>query len=335
MAGSGRYPRRRGRSLDRRTRGFGRNPEERARSGRRRRASASLAGRSPRGSGPRARADRGDLQASGRGTGCSRRRALGLGRAWGRYDRGSSNAARSRGGRPRPRGPGGRPRLDSIDLLLTRRRRVVGSRSDGSDRRGRRGGRRRRRRPPARRQERQRVDVALRVVGGSYPEMDIRHLHLRLAGRPDGADGLALGDPVAGRDQDLAEMEQCDRVAVRRPDRDRAAVDGQPAGERHAPFRHGADGSAGVGADVDSRVSVLAVFGPAELEPTQNRPVDGPRPGARSPCSRQRQCRQARDRRCHFRQHRSAAKPSKRVGCCQNRLQRPAVEPVSGHAGQP
>jgi hypothetical protein len=58
------------------------------------------------------------------------------------------------------------------------------------------------------------------------PEMDIRHLELDVAGRPDRPDRLRFGDPVSGADHDRAEVEERDGEAVSRPDRDRPPVRG-------------------------------------------------------------------------------------------------------------
>jgi hypothetical protein len=67
--------------------------------------------------------------------------------------------------------------------------------------------------------------------------MDVRHVDLRVTGRADRPDRLALGHAVVCGNGDRAEMEQRDGVIVRSPDRHRASVSGQPAGERDAPTR--------------------------------------------------------------------------------------------------
>jgi hypothetical protein len=109
------------------------------------------------------------------------------------------------------------------------RRRLHGHRSRRTDRRRRCGRRRRHLGRRTLRQERQRVDVALRVIRSPDAEMNVRHLVLRIAGRADRADCLALGNSVAGRDHDRAQVEERDRVAVLRPDRHGPAVGRQPA----------------------------------------------------------------------------------------------------------
>jgi hypothetical protein len=176
-----------------------------------------------------------------------------------------------------------------------------------SGRRRERGRRRRRHRlrrwrGGSRRQQRQRINVALRVVRSPDPEVDVRNVDLHVARRPDRSDRLGLGDAVAGAHCDRSEMEQRDRIAVRCPDRHGAAVPGQPAGERHLSGGGCADGGAGVAAHVDPAVTVLVVFGAAEVETAQHRPVRGPAPGSGRPrCD---QCDHDQHRCCPFRQHR-------------------------------
>jgi hypothetical protein len=120
--------------------------------------------------------------------------------------------------------------------------------------------------------------------------MDVRHVHLRIAGRADRADGLALGGSVAVADQDRAQMEKRDRVAVGRPDRDRAPVRRQPAGEGDPPSGRRPNGRALIAADVDARMAVLAVLRPAEVEATQHRSVRRPRPCQGGRRRQERQC---------------------------------------------
>jgi hypothetical protein len=65
--------------------------------------------------------------------------------------------------------------------------------------------------------------------------MDVRHVNLGIARRADRSDRLALRHTVFRSYGDRAEMEQRDRVIVRGPDRHRAPVARQPAGEGDAP----------------------------------------------------------------------------------------------------
>jgi hypothetical protein len=139
--------------------------------------------------------------------------------------------------------------------------------------------RRRRGRRALRRQEGERIEVALRIGRAAHSEVDVRHRQLRLAARADRADELALRDCVAAPDRVRPEVNERDRVAVRRRDRQRLAAD------RHGP-REG-DGArdrrlhprTARRPDVDSAVlpggvRVLAV----EREERQHRAVHGPAP---------------------------------------------------------
>jgi hypothetical protein len=84
--------------------------------------------------------------------------------------------------------------------------------------------RRRRREDLAGRQQRQRIDVAARIVLPTDAQVDVRLVGLGLAGGTDRSDRLALHDPVPRRDGDRAEVQECDDPPVRRPDRERLAV---------------------------------------------------------------------------------------------------------------
>jgi hypothetical protein len=234
----------------------------------------------------------------------------------------------SRGGAPRPLLPRSR-----ATLLLRRLRRTLGERSRRG-RRGRRCGRRSVGRGGALRQQRQRIDVALRILRHPDPQVHVRLVDLRLARRADQAHGLPFGHAVTRRDRDRAEMEERDREAVGRPDRHRAPVDRQRAGEGHAPSRGGADRRPDVSADVDPGVTVFAVLLAPEVETPDDGAVHGPRPRAGGRRRSKPRDQAGRDRRCHLRQHRGR-EPSRLDGCCQNGLQRAPIEPVSRHTGEP
>jgi hypothetical protein len=67
--------------------------------------------------------------------------------------------------------------------------------------------------------------------------MDVRNVYLGITRRADRPHRLTLGHAVVGRYCDRAQMEQRDGVAIRCPDRDRASVPRQPAGEGDASAR--------------------------------------------------------------------------------------------------
>jgi hypothetical protein len=111
------------------------------------------------------------------------------------------------------------------------RTRLTGPRRGAGRRRGRgcRDGRRRRsdlyrwcgrrRGGSACRQERQRIEVALRLRGDPDAEVDVRLRHVLVAARADHSDGAAFRDRSALRRSDRAEVRQRHRVPVRGRDR--------------------------------------------------------------------------------------------------------------------
>jgi hypothetical protein len=242
--------------------------------------------------------------------------------------------SRRTGGNDRGGGAARLVLLRSRAKLLRRHLRAPGERS----RRGRDGRRCRRRslgsRCGAWRQQRQRVDVPLRVTRHPDPQVHIRHVDLRLARRADQAHGLPFGHAVPRRDRDRAEMEERDCEAVGRPDRQCAPVHRKRAGEGHSPARDGADGRPDVSADVDAGVTVLAVLLASEVEAPEDGAVHGPRPRVGRRRCGEPDDQAGRERCCHPRQHRGR-EPSRPVGCCQNGLQRAPIEPISRHAGEP
>ena len=142
--------------------------------------------------------------------------------------------------------------------------------------------RRRRRREPDHRQERERVEIPLRVGRGADPEMDVRDVDLRRPARTDRADHRALPHRRAARDRDRAEMRQRDREPVGGVDRDRLAARRNRPREAHRPRGGRAHRRARGRADVDpavlaARVRVRVV----EREPLDDRAVHGPGPRSR------------------------------------------------------
>jgi hypothetical protein len=182
-----------------------------------------------------------------------------------------------------------------------RRRRRPGRRS-GLGRRSGRGRLRRRGRSRPWRQERERVEVALRIVRAADAEMHIRDVELEVARRADAADALALRQLFALGDGERTEMGQGDGVAVGGPDRRRPPVSRQPARERHGARRGRRNGGACRRADVDARVAVLVVLGAAEVEAPQDGTLGRPAPPRRNRRSCEREQEDAHGR-CQFRQH--------------------------------
>jgi hypothetical protein len=108
------------------------------------------------------------------------------------------------------------------------------------------------------------VDVRIRVLG--------------CARRPDRADHGSLADALTARHRRRPEMDERDRIAVRRLDRDGEAVRGHRAHERDHACTWGNDLLAGLTGDVDATVLPGSVRVAAVSELLQDGPGRGPRP---------------------------------------------------------
>jgi hypothetical protein len=165
--------------------------------------------------------------------------------------------------RGRRRGGGGRTRWGRKDAPGACHRR--GRRRGGSGLGGRAGG-----------QQPERVDVAVRVGAAPDPEVHVGLLHLRLAARADGADGVALGhlDPLAHCQR--AEVDEGRRVAVGGLDGDGEAVPGHAAREGDSARRRRRHRRARLAGDVDASMLPGRVrIGPEE-ERSQQAPLGRP-----------------------------------------------------------
>lgn len=96
--------------------------------------------------------------------------------------------------------------------------------------------------------------------------MDVRHCVLGIARGADRPNAFAFDDAVVRADQDRAEMEKRDGVAVGCPDRHRAAVCRQQAGEGDPPASRRGHSRSRVAADIDPRMTALTVLRTAEVE---------------------------------------------------------------------
>ena len=222
---------------------------------------------------PRARSGR------ARGGGRRSRRGARCSRSGRRAGRGRRRRCGSRRGRVRRRGR----RRSGTGCWSRRscgRRHGRGGRSGG--RRGRRSRRGRRRgRPGSRGQEAERVEVAILVRRHAHAEMDVRHVHLRVAGRPDRADPVALRHGGAPGDRQRAEVGERHRVAVPSDDRHAEAARRDAAGERDGSGGGGDHRRAGLACDVDSPVLPARVRVGADRERAHHGAGDGPAPGER------------------------------------------------------
>jgi hypothetical protein len=174
---------------------------------------------------------------------------------------------RRRGSNRRWVGHGHRRRLGDGQL---RRRRL-----DDDHRRHERCGR-----GNARGQERQRVEISLRIRGGPHAEMDVRLRHLGVAARADRSDAVALRDRCAARDRDRAEVGQRHGVPVSGRDRHALPRRRNGARERDRSGRWRRHRRAGITADVEPTVLSRGIrMRRIEEEGLQDGAGGGPRPG--------------------------------------------------------
>jgi hypothetical protein len=226
----------------------------------------------------------------------------------------------------RPRGHGGGRSVGCGGGRGRRRSRDSGH-CGGSHGRRRRIGSRRRRAVP-RGEIEQRIEVAVRVVGGAHPEMHVRPRDLGIARGADAADDRSLRDGVVLRDRDRAEMRERHGEAVRRDDRDGPAGARDRAGERHRPRCRGAHRLRCTTRDVDAavlagRVRMRVVEAEALDDGTVRRPGPGPRDGGREKRGHDRGEKQATHRHHPLLSVERTCVPTvgRVVRCCQTRLQ--------------
>jgi hypothetical protein len=192
------------------------------------------------------------------------RRRLALARALGRLLRSvASEGRRGSVGRSRGRDLVER-RCRNRDWIRRSRRGHAGSR----DRRG-----------SSRRQERQRVDVALRVGSHADAEVDVRLGERDLAARPDRADRVTLEDRGVAAHADRAEVQERDRVAVLCLDRHGLATARDRAGEADRASCRCRHRGSRVSCNVDAAVLPRRVRVAPEREPAQDGAAGRPGPG--------------------------------------------------------
>jgi hypothetical protein len=202
---------------------------------------------------------------------CNHRNRLVRGRRrLGRLRR-SGRRRRCRCGRRRaPRRRGVRGSRSGAGRRLSRRCRLLGGRGGWRARRPRR----------SRRQKGERVEIAVGIGGRTYTQVDVRTCMLGRARGADRADHRSLVDTRAARHRRRSEVDERDRVAVRRLDRDGKAVRGHRAHERDQACARGSDRLALLAGDVEAAVLPGGVRVAAVSELLQDRP--GCRPGPRA-----------------------------------------------------
>jgi len=195
----------------------------------------------------------------GSGTGSSRRPVRGMSMR----RRPLITAVRCRARSNRPTGRHGRNRSLRLLLLLLLRRRGLLGRLPG-------------------RQERQGIDVPVRVGRATDAEIHVRLGPLGVTARADRADDVALAHLRPDRDPDRAEVDERDRPAVPGADRQAQPLMGQLPRVPDDPGRGCANVRARGSADVDPTVLAARVGIALGDERPQHRPVGGPRPSRRS-----------------------------------------------------
>jgi hypothetical protein len=170
------------------------------------------------------------------------------------------------------------------------RRRLAGrGRHRGGNRNGRRGwlddglrcrpGRGRGRRSRlARRKQRQRIDIAARIVRAPGAELDVRLGSLRVSAWPNRPDRLALRNAVSDRDGDRAQVRERRGPTVGSSDRDGLPVRWQRAGEAHTAGGRCEHRGVDRAADVDSPMARRGVGIAAVVERTEELALGRPRP---------------------------------------------------------
>jgi hypothetical protein len=199
-------------------------------------------------------------------------------------------------------GPGGlracgRRRLEQSGRRL-RRRLQRGLRS--CRRPSRRRGRSRLSRSRAGREQAERVDVTVFVGRDANAEVDVRVPGDRITARARDAHERALCYLVALGDGSAPELEQRDGVAVRRPDRHRAAAFRNRPGERDDARGGSENARPDRCRDIDAAVLAAGIGVAAVGEWTDHRPVHGPGPGE---CGRRAGLEREKDRKHQAQAH--------------------------------
>jgi len=127
-----------------------------------------------------------------------------------------------------------------------------------------------------------RIDVAVWVRGQANAEVDVGLGAFGLAARPDRANDFALCDGSPDSDCDRTQVNQGDRVAVLRADRQAAALTGNLTGERDDPGHRSAHVCPRRRADIDPSVLPASVRIVAGDEGPEHGAVDRPAPAGRA-----------------------------------------------------
>jgi hypothetical protein len=168
-------------------------------------------------------------------------------------------------------------------------------------------------------QQREWVEVAVRIRGQADAEVDVRLIPFGLTARADRGHDVAFLDRGAGRHADRADVHERDRVAVRSANRHAEPFVRHLAGEGDDAGRGRAEVGARRASDVDPAMLAPGVRIVVGRERSQNRSVDWPRPPGRRGAEDEREQnpdRQHRDSVAQFDNH-AGAHCIGRLGCCQ------------------
>lgn len=162
----------------------------------------------------------------------------------------------------------------------------------------------------ARREERQGVDIAVRIGRDSNAEMHVALARDAVATRPDHADDVALGDDRASCHGRGAELKVRHGVAVVGSNADSEPTVRHGADERDRAARSGAHPRADRRADVDPAVLTARIRVGAQAERAYHRSVHGPSPGVGGGGPREYQ-------RGGCREHQSAHRVTSKIVVCE------------------
>ncbi len=228
----------------------------------------------------------------------STRRRAATGRAHTRLRRCSANRARTRRGplrsAPYRRRHGRRREI----LRLARRRRLGRRRTRGQQREG--------------------IDVSVRIGCQPDAELHIRLGPFRLTAGANRPDDLGLGHGGADRERSRSQVDERHRIAVLGTNCQAEPFAREVAREGHDPRHRSANVGPGRRPDVDAAVLTAPIWIPLEHERPEHRPIDRPRPGFR-----ERDVGERDEQRCYENDHLVAAfdnhvgKSIEPLGCCQ------------------
>jgi hypothetical protein len=131
-------------------------------------------------------------------------------------------------------------------------------------------------------EQRERVDVPVRLGGQPHAEMNVWLRPFGLAGRADRADDLAFADRGADRKSDRPQVDEGDGVSALGPDRQAEPFVRQPPGEGDDPRRRSAHIGSRRRPDVDAAMLTARVRIALGDERPEHRPLDGPGPRGRA-----------------------------------------------------